>query len=188
MLENGELVSKKDMLQDDGTPPPSSAVPPNHLEQRDFQIKMFGDVAVTSFTDHSTVRFHGNTLLTDFRSTEVWHKTRGQWLMISSQTVAVQKDPPPITMSEAELDEYVGQYQLASDYVFTIQRNGIALTASVGSADPFPMKAEIKDVFFTPGQIRARRIFLRDPRGHITGFISRKDGHDVFLTKSRTGL
>jgi ketosteroid isomerase-like protein len=183
MLENGDLVTKKDMTTDDGTPPP--AVRTNHLEQRDFQVQLFGDVAVTSFTDHSTVLFHGQPLLTDFRSTEVWRRTRGQWLMISSQTVAVQKDPPAISLTDADLNEYVGQYRLAGDYVLTIRRSGAALEASTGPAVSFAMLPEARDVFFTPGQIRLRRIFVRDPEGHVTGLVSRKDGHDITLNKSQ---
>ena len=184
MLENGELVTKKDLTEDDGTPPP--AAPTNHLEQRDFHVQLFRDVAVTSFTDHSTVLFHGLSLGTDFRSTEVWHKARGQWVLISSQTVAVQKDPPAISLSDADLAEYVGRYQLANDYLLSVKRSGPALEASTGSAAPFPMQAEARDVFFTPGQIRLRRIFVRDSQGHVIGLTSRKDGHDVTLTKSRS--
>jgi ketosteroid isomerase-like protein len=182
MLENGERITKQDMTADDGTPPP--AVPANHLEQRDFQVQLFGNVAVTSFTDHSTVQFHGQTLATDFRSTEVWHKTRGQWLMISSQTVAVQKDPPAIALPDSVLEEYVGQYQLSGDYVLTVRRNGAALEASAGTAAPFALLPEARDVFFTPGQVRMRRLFVRDSLGHVTGLVSRKDGHDLTLRRS----
>jgi hypothetical protein len=53
------------------------AAPTNHRDQRDFHVELLGDVAVTSFTDHSTLLFHGLTLQGDFRSTEVWHETRG---------------------------------------------------------------------------------------------------------------
>ena len=186
MLENGQLVTKQDMTTDDGTPPP--AVPANHLEQRDFQVQLFGNVAVTSFTDHSTLQFHGQTLQTDFRSTEVWRRTQGQWRMISSQTVAVQKDPHAIALADAVLDEYVGQYRLSDDYVLTVRRSGAALEGSTGSAAPFAMLPEARDVFFTPGQVRLRRLFVRDPQGHVTGLVSRRDGHDVTLVKAQAAM
>lgn len=65
-------------------------------------------------------------------------------------------------------------------------RRGVAaLEASTGTAASFAMLPEAKDVFFTPGQIRLRRIFVRDPQGRVTGLVSRKDGHDVTLIKSR---
>jgi hypothetical protein len=69
--------------------------------------------------------------------------------------------------------------------VLTIKRGGTTLEASTGSAAPVVMQAEAKDVFFTPGQIRLRRIFLRDAEGHVTGLVSRRDGHDLTLTKSQ---
>jgi len=182
MLENGDIVSKKDVTGD-APSPPSATAQPNHLQQKDFAVQFYGDVAVTSFTDQSTVVFKGQTLVSDFRSTEVWRKSRGRWLMISSQTVAVQKDPPAITLPAATLDGYVGRYSLASDYVVEIKRQGTELTGSVNGGEAFSMKAEASDVFFTPGQIRLRRVFQRGADGKVTGFVSRRDGHDLVLQR-----
>jgi hypothetical protein len=48
---------------------------------------------------------------------------------------------------------------------------------------PVTMKAEVRDVFFQPGQPRTRRIFLRDAEGAVTAFVDRREGLDLRWTK-----
>ena len=39
--------------------------------------------------------------------------------------------------------------------------------------------AELKDLFFEPGQPRSRRLFQRDASGAITGFVDRREERDI---------
>lgn len=103
--------------------------------------------------------------------------------MISSQTMAVQDDPPTVKLASKTLDEYVGTYEASPDFKFVIARNGDELTGSANGGKPFAIKAELKDVLVTPGQPRVRRIIQRDDAGKITGFISRREGHDLMLKR-----
>ena len=38
-------------------------------------------------------------------------------------------------------------------------------------------------MLFTPGQPRVRKIFMRDAQGHITGYLNRREGRDVVVTR-----
>jgi ketosteroid isomerase-like protein len=181
MNEGGDIATKKDIV--DGAQPSPQGTS-NTLKQVDLRIEMHGDTAVTSFADLSTVQFHGQTLHAKFLSTEVWHKQAGAWKMISSQTMAAQDDPPAVALPAGALDEYVGHYRVGSDYDYVIARQGDDLTASANGSKPVVLKAELRDVFFVPGQPRVRRIFQRDEKGHITGFISRREGHDLVLKRA----
>ena len=40
-------------------------------------------------------------------------------------------------------------------------------------------RAEVLDVFFEPGEPRTRRIFVRDPKGQVTGFVDRREARDI---------
>jgi hypothetical protein len=42
---------------------------------------------------------------------------------------------------------------------------------------------ELSDVMFAPGQPRARKIFTRDARGNITGYLARREERDVVWTR-----
>jgi ketosteroid isomerase-like protein len=179
MNESGEIASKQDLAST--TPGPKGVS--NHLVQTDVVVQVHGNVAVTSFTDDSTVQFHGQTTHAKYRSTEVWMKKKAGWLMISSQTTAIPADPPAIKLPGKALEEYVGTYKAGNDFVIKIARSGDELTGSANGGKPYPIKVEMPDVLFTPGQPRIRRIFQRDAHGKITAFVARRDGHDITLTR-----
>lgn len=181
MDESGNLSAKKDIVAS-AVPSPNGVS--NHLVQTDFGVEMHGDsVAVTTFTDVSTFAFHGQTMHAKYRSTEVWFKQGADWKMISSQTLAMQDDPPATKLPTKALDEYAGTYQASSDFVYKIVRNGDELSGTINDGKPFVIQAELRDVFFTPGQPRTRRIFQRDANGKLTGFVSRREGHDIVLKR-----
>jgi ketosteroid isomerase-like protein len=176
MNETGAIATKKDIV---ASAQPSPAGFSNKLVQTDYAMELHGDVAVTSFTDNSTVTMNGQLSHGTYKSTEVWMHEKGGWKMISSQTLALPDDPPAITLAAAKLDEYVGSYEATSKFVFRIARDGDHLTGSVNGAAPYPIEVEVADVLFTPGQPRMRRIFERDAGGKITGFVVRRDGRDA---------
>jgi hypothetical protein len=142
-----------------------------------------GDVAVAGFVDDQVIHFHGQMLNYKYRSTETWIKRGDSWKMIASQTLALQKDPPAVTLSADELSDYVGTYALARGFTVTISRSGNALASSTNGAKAVPLQAEVRDVFFTPGLPRTRKIFRRDASGHVTGYLGRREGRDLVLTK-----
>lgn len=92
-------------------------------------------------------------------------------------------DPPAIQLPATVLDQYVGTYKAGDDFIFKITRNGDRLEGAAGNAKPYDIKAELLDVLFTPGQPTMRRIFQRDAHGKITGFVVRRDGHDLALKR-----
>ncbi|HET6554582.1 MAG TPA: DUF4440 domain-containing protein [Dyella sp.] len=179
--EGGEIASKQDIIAP-GPPPPKNVS--NHLVQTDFQIEIHGKVAVTRFTDNGTFRVGDQVTKHNFRSTEVWLDEGDAWRMISSQTVALSDDPPSRALSPRELDEYVGTYQAAPGLSVTITRQGSELFSATNGAKPTPLLAELRDVLFTPGQARTRRIFERDGNGKITGFAARREGNGLEFRKT----
>ena len=179
MNEGGDLPTKKDIVDSAQPPAPGTS---SVLQQKDLKVEMHGNVAVTSFTDVATFRFNGQVHGAEFLSTEVWLKEGGAWKMISSQTMAAQHDPPAVALPAATLDEYVGTYR-AGDFTYRIERDGDGLRGLPSGAPPVALKAELRDVFFTPGQPRTRRIFQRDAQGRVTGFVSRREGLDWVLTR-----
>ncbi|HEY1630777.1 MAG TPA: DUF4440 domain-containing protein [Rhizomicrobium sp.] len=181
--EGGDIATKKDLIAGAG-PRPSPAH--NTLTQANFKVELFGNTAVTAFDDVLSGQTHGQPVHAKFRSTEVWLKETGGWKMISSQTLALQDDPPAVTLSARALDEYVGTYQ-GGDLTFRIDRDGTSLTATIAGGKPVVLKAELRDVLFTPGAPRIRRIFQRNAQGRITGFISRHEGHDLAFKRVAAG-
>jgi ketosteroid isomerase-like protein len=180
MDESGAISSKREIVAGASAPPPGIT---NRLEQTDFQIRLHGRVAVTSFTDVSVASYFGQPSKARYRSTEVWLKERDGWKMISSQTLALPDDPPAIDLAARDLDEYVGTYAAAPGYVFKIEREGAGLVSATNGGKRNPLLVEVRDVLFTPSQPRVRRIFERDAAGKIVGFNARREGHDLHFKR-----
>ncbi|MEP6899207.1 MAG: nuclear transport factor 2 family protein [Rhodanobacter sp.] len=176
MNESGDIASKKDIV---GSASPSPQGVDNALVQTDWDLQLHGNVAVTSFTDNATFHFHEQVTHARFRSTEVWLKEADTWRMISSQTLALPDAPAAIRLPVSALDEYAGSYSAGPDALVKISRLGDALVSSTNHAKPAPLAVEVRDVLFTPSQPRTRRIFERGPDGRITGFLARREGHDI---------
>jgi len=179
--ETGAIATKKDLVE--GTTPTPPGAPKRHIEVTNWALRRQGDVATATFIDEVTQQFQGQSLVLRFQSTETWAKRASGWKMITSHTMNVQRAPAAITLSPSELDDYVGVYQVDPTYVVTITRGSDGLEASVNGGAVLPLKAEIKDVLFTPSVPNVRKIFQRDAAGHVVGYINRRDGGDLVFRK-----
>jgi ketosteroid isomerase-like protein len=181
MDESGALSTKHDIVA--GATPPAEGIS-NKLVQSDLDIKLHGNVAVTSFTDNSSVNVYGQISKARYRSTEVWMKKNGAWKMISSQTLALPDDPAQTHLPADALDQYVGSYDAGPKLTIKIERKGDSLVSATNGGKTNLLLVEVRDVLFTPGQPRLRRIFERDATGKIIGFNARREGHDLHFKRS----
>jgi serine-type D-Ala-D-Ala carboxypeptidase/endopeptidase len=80
-----------------------------------------------------------------------------------------------IAMSEQQLDEYVGSYQLRPGFVITMFRTGDQLMSQATGQGAFPLFPSDKDEFFANvGEISLS--FKRDGRGKINGLVLHQHG------------
>jgi ketosteroid isomerase-like protein len=178
--EDGSVDHKQDMLQG-ASPPPKGISSTNTVT--DWKLSHHGNTAIATFVDDQVETVYGQTLNFKYRSTEVWRKGGSTWRLIASQTLALQQDPPAVALAPADLQDYVGTYRLAQDFTVQISLQDGVLVSSTNGGQAVPLKAELRDVLFTPGQPRQRKIFQRDDAGHVTGYVSRREGRDLALTK-----
>lgn len=182
MNETGEIVGKQDMVGGEQAPPHKPT--DRSIKTTEFKLtQQRPDLATATFVDVLTQDFHGQRLVYKYRSTETWAKEADGWKMVASQTMYVPQDPKAVSLSAAELDAYVGTYEVDPSYRVVVRREGDGLAASANGAAPTVLKAEVRDVLFVPGAPNGRRIFQRDAAGRVTGYISRRDGTDIVLKK-----
>ena len=151
-----------------------------HLKISDFRMSLVGDVAVVTHEDDETLDYHGQMLSSRFRMTDTWHRTAQGWRLLGTQVLAVQQDPPAVTLNVDALCAYAGRYALTSAIEVTARCEMGHLVFERPGRPARQFIAELKDQFFEPGQPRTRRVFLRDPEGAITGFVDRREGRDIF--------
>jgi len=97
-----------------------------------------------------------------------------------AKLISLLADPPAITLPRETLCGYNGAYRLTDDIKLKITCTAVRAHGAQGD---HAEAAQVRDVSFEPGQPRTRRIFQRNERGEITGFVDRREGHDIAWTK-----
>lgn len=90
--ETGIVRNKTEILAE-LTPLPKGLV--GKLEIQKFQVTVEGDVAVATHEDLEHLEYHGQMLVSRWRSTDTWLKTPEGWRMFGEQTMALLEDPRP---------------------------------------------------------------------------------------------
>ena len=163
--EMGDKATRADMA---GATPLATGTPIRTITTIDWDCKLYGDVAVTSFID---VLEQGTPSELQFRSVETWRREGADWKMIGSETLTLQQDPQTVVLDGKALDEYAGSYEADTSLKFAFSRKGGDLMASLNGGAATPQKAQARDIFFTPGPGTTPKVFQRGEDGKITGFI-----------------
>jgi hypothetical protein len=174
--ENGVVFSNASVIAE-VTPLPKGIS--GTLVVATFTVHVHGDTAIVVHEDRERGSFFGVPLSADYRTTDTWRRGRDGWRLIATQVHAVNKDPPAITLSAEQLDEYAGVYRLPSGTTYAIKREGEHLVGQRDGGKAARLAVEVRDVLFVPGQPRSRKVFVRDGKGVITGFFDRREGRDI---------
>lgn len=183
--EGGDQATKQDMAAN--RPTGGQAGVTTRMTVTDWHCEVHGDVAVASFIDDQQQDWHGQPFHARYRSVETWLREKGEWRMIASETIALNDDPPTMSVPPATLDDYVGTYEAAPGVRFTFTRKADDIYASTAGGPPTIQKAAAPDLFFTPGRSRLTKLFQRDASGHIVGFALRREGHDIRFRRILAG-
>jgi hypothetical protein len=175
--EEGKVRSKNELLDELSPLPPGLA---GNLKIRDFKLAMHGEnTAVVTHEDQEHLSYFGQILESRWRTTDTWVKTSDGWRLAGQQILALQVDPPAVTLSRDALCQYEGTYELTDQVRSKVTCADDGLQFQRVDRPVVLYKAEVADVFFAPGQPRTRRIFQRDAQGAILGFVDRREGHDI---------
>jgi hypothetical protein len=178
--ENGVVRGKSELVRELEPLPPGLV---GRIEVDVFKAEIHGDVAVVARELQEYLDYHGQPLRTRFRNIDTWLRTPQGWRLIAEQTAAVLKDPPAVALTREQLCAYEGTYSLTVDIVATVRCVDGGLLVERTGRPAAKYLPEAADLFFTPGQPRSRRVFLRDQKGAIVGFADRREGEDIRWTR-----
>jgi len=174
--ENGVTMDRAEFLKQlDPLPPGTSG----SLQIESYSARVSGDLATVIHTDDEQENYHGQMLTARYLMTETWRKESGEWKLHMVHAYAVLKDPPAATLPAKDLQEYVGRYSGGADLEYSIQLDGKQLLGGRAGRSLTPLQVEVRDVLFVAGQPRTRKIFQRDAKGAVTGFVDRREGEDL---------
>ncbi|HEY8026340.1 MAG TPA: hypothetical protein VIF60_17370 [Burkholderiaceae bacterium] len=153
------------------------------LPARDLVVHRAGNVAIASFIHERVTQYYGQELHTNYRSTETWVKDGSSWKMLTLQSRAMENvvSLPPV--SKLAWKDYIGSYEFAGQSMVAIVQEGETLLMSGKDGKPHVLNPLAHD-FFTPvDSPRTSVIFERDASGRVTGYLSRREGHDLAFVK-----
>ena len=143
-----------------------------------------GDTAVALFRQNETEHYFGQTIYAKYLTSTVWKKRPDGWKQIEGQVLAERTDPPAIALPASQLAQYAGTYRLKdSEPTYTLAVSDGKLAGTRNGRKPATWNAEAPDVFFIPGDPRIRKIFQRDARGRVIGFVERRESWDIVWLK-----
>ena len=178
--ENGTIMNRTDFLKQLEPLPPGAS---GNLRITYYEAHIAGDLATVIHTDNEQEIYHGQTLQSRYLTSETWRRDDDDWKLYLVHVYAVPKDPPAIKLPRKELEEYIGRYSAAPDLVYVILSDGQQLIGGHPGGAMKPLDVEVRDVLFVPGQPRIRKIFQRDAKGKITGFVDRRESWDLVWKK-----
>jgi hypothetical protein len=153
------------------------------LKVTGFKATVHGPVAIANYVSDEHENYHGHKLHCQYRSTDTWLKTPAGWRLIASQVLALRTDPPARPLTPRQMEEYSGRYSLAPGIMYEIRRTAGGLEGQQSGRKAEALRAEAPDVLFVPGKPRYRKIVLRGPGGHVTGFVERREAWDLEWTR-----
>ena len=145
------------------------------LKIQTYSLTRAGDTAVVFHEDTDEIRVR-------YVFTETWQRLNGAWKLRALHITNVLSDPPAIQLSHAQIDELAGTYRSGS-VTYTIRREGDRILTKREDRPESEQRAETRDVLFSPGDPRVRKVFLRDAAGKVTGFVVRYENSDTLWTK-----
>ena len=91
----------------------------------------------------------------------------------------IPKERKAITVDTKILDQYVGEYRIASPPIdIVVTRNDATLIAQLAGRLKLALSAESEATFFSR-DVSAQITFVKDATGHVTGLTLRMNGSDV---------
>ncbi len=179
--ENGVTMDRAEFLKQlDPLPPGTSG----SLHIASYSARVSGDLATVIHTDDEQENYHGQMLKARYLMTETWRRESGDWKLHMVHAYAILKDPPAVTLLAKDLQEYAGRYSGGTDLEYVIQWDGKQLSGGRVGRSLTPLQVEVRDVLFVAGQPRTRKIFRRDAKGAVTGFVDRREGEDLVYRKN----
>jgi Domain of unknown function (DUF4440) len=181
--ENGVVMNRSQFLEQ-LTPLPAGASGVLHISS--YTAHIVGDLATVIHIDDEQENYHGQVLTARYLTTETWRLDNGEWKLYLVHTYAVPKDPVAITLPTKEMEQYVGRYVGGPDLVYVIKWDGQQLVGGRKGGSMKPLQVEVRDVLFVTGQPRIRKIFQRDGKGKITGFVDRRESWDLVWKREKS--
>lgn len=147
------------------------------------RITLLESVAVLNYVAEEEEFVYGQELHTAYSTMSVYHKSGTAWKLLISQVFEIPKNPRAITISTTVLKNYVGVYTLTEGVTYTLSIDHDILYGQRTGRDKEQLLPETENVFFTMGDARGRKMFMKDAQGKMQ-MIARRNGSDIIWKRT----
>lgn len=98
--------------------------------------------------------------------------------ILFGQKYSIPKTRTAIHLPPAALQKFVGQYQLAPNFILTIRRNGDQLESQATGQSSFPIYPASKTEFFLK-VVNAQITFVENAKGDVTSLVLHQNGRNM---------
>jgi pimeloyl-ACP methyl ester carboxylesterase len=133
----------------------------------DVAVDLHGEVAIVHYMLESRMVFNQEAVLKRFRNTEVFRRRSGEWQTVAYHETVIPGVIVPARIDPDIYDDFVGQYRLFTDYVYTVSRDGDSLRIGFPDGAATELMPETGSTFVLRGSLY-RVLFVRDEEGEVT--------------------
>lgn len=154
--------------------PPSSIKA--SLTNEDVQVRIYGDTAIVNGRIVYKAQPGGQAEISfQSRYTDTFLKRQGRWQVVARHYSRLPPERKTVKLDPKVFDAYVGQYELAPNFAFTVTKEADKLMSQVTGQPKFELRPESEIGFFIK-DISALFIFMRDEKGEVNQLITIQDG------------
>lgn len=131
------------------------------------EVRSHGDTAVVIYREDSKARVGDATIVSAVRFTEIYRRNHDRWILIASAETPIA-EKKAVSLDLRVYDDYVGEYQMASELVGKVYRQGDKLMLiGTGWKQAYELLPLGHDTFFVKEMADNEIVFIRDHNGKV---------------------
>ena len=174
--ESGKFATKAEERALVQAPPASVSA---SLTNEDMHVRVYGNSAIVTGLIVSRVQ---GSLSFQSRFTDTFIKRGGRWQVVARHYSRVPTERTSINVNSRIYDDYVGQYDIASNVLLDITKEGEKLMSQTTGQAKMELLPESEIEFFIKG-FTAQFVFVRDGTGKVTKLIINQEGQRVTINR-----
>jgi ketosteroid isomerase-like protein len=170
--ESGKFATKAEERALVQAPPASVSA---SLTNEDMHVRVYGNSAIVTGLIVSRVQ---GSLSFQSRFTDTFIKRGARWQVVARHYSRVPSERTSINVDSKIYDDYVGQYEIASNVLLDITKESEKLMSQTTGQAKMELVPESEIEFFIKG-FTAQFVFIRDGTGKVTKLIINQEGQRV---------
>ena len=170
--ESGKFATKAEERALVQAPPASVSA---SLTNEDMHVRVYGNSAIVTGLIVSRVQ---GSLSFQSRFTDTFIKRGARWQVVARHYSRVPTERTSINVDSKIYDDYLGQYEIASNVLLDITKEGEKLMSQTTGQAKLELLPESEIEFFIKG-FTAQFVFVRDSAGKVTKLIINQEGQRV---------